>query len=275
MRICLFLLLLWGFGVGAVAGDPVRRDFSFAVFGDSRPWGNKPIPDVCKKIVADIERQRPALIFHTGDFIYGYNDTPSQLLNEYAQAKAVFSAFSAPLIIAPGNHDYFSADSERLFHQYTRQAPYFSLDKEGCHFIVLNTEIKGQKGVITGAQWEWLKNDLAQAKTARAIFVFLHIPLFASTSPRRSATGPEYTWFSSEKNRDRLAALFAQYKVHTVFAGHNHLYFKTRHSGVNYVVTGGGGAPLYAKPSRGGFYHWVLARVTENGVSLSVRRDFP
>jgi acid phosphatase type 7 len=39
--------------------------------------------------------------------------------------------------------------------------------------------------------------------------------------------------------------LFEKYKVSVVFAGHMHNYQRRIDNGITYIVTGGGGAPLY------------------------------
>jgi hypothetical protein len=45
--------------------------------------------------------------------------------------------------------------------------------------------------------------------------------------------------------RPLLDSLFQKHGVKLVFQGHDHLYYRTVRSGITYVVTGGGGAPLY------------------------------
>ena len=50
-------------------------------------------------------------------------------------------------------------------------------------------------------------------------------------------------------------------KVDFVFSGHEHLYLRQVVDGINHVISGGGGAPLYADDKDGGFYHFVLVTV--------------
>jgi hypothetical protein len=47
--------------------------------------------------------------------------------------------------------------------------------------------------------------------------------------------------------RQALCPLFEQYGVNIVFNGHNHCYERSVANGVTYIVTGGGGAPLYTE----------------------------
>ena len=51
------------------------------------------------------------------------------------------------------------------------------------------------------------------------------------------------------------------------FAGHIHTYAEATRDGVRYIITGGAGAPLYAREHPQAFYHHV--RVTVNGTDVS------
>ena len=46
------------------------------------------------------------------------------------------------------------------------------------------------------------------------------------------------------KETPRLVPMFEKYKVTAVFAGHDHNYQRHVKNGIQYIVTGGGGAPL-------------------------------
>jgi hypothetical protein len=81
--------------------------------------------------------------------------------------------------------------------------------------------------------------------------------------------------------RKILHPLFRQFGVTLAFEGHDHIYYRTQRDGITYVVTGGGGAPLYANivpPKAGDVYesvhHFCVADVTARGVRVRVyRRD--
>ena len=72
--------------------------------------------------------------------------------------------------------------------------------------------------------------------------------------------------------RDTLHQLFVQQNVTCVFEGHEHLYNRQERDGVVYVITGGGGAPLYANELKGGFYHYLRVDVTATGYTVAVKR---
>jgi hypothetical protein len=47
--------------------------------------------------------------------------------------------------------------------------------------------------------------------------------------------------------RDAWTPLFERYQVAAVFSGHDHCYERAERNGIRYVVSGGGGAPLYPR----------------------------
>jgi hypothetical protein len=59
-------------------------------------------------------------------------------------------------------------------------------------------------------------------------------------------------------------------KVTMVFAGHEHFYLRQTIDGIPHIITGGGGAPLYAKDEDGGFYHYIFVTVDGDKVKAEV-----
>ena len=56
--------------------------------------------------------------------------------------------------------------------------------------------------------------------------------------------------------------------VQGVFSGHIHLFHHRKVSGIDHVVSGGGGAALYATAEEGGFHHYTLCRVGPEGLEV-------
>ena len=54
------------------------------------------------------------------------------------------------------------------------------------------------------------------------------------------------------------------YNAFGIFS-HIHIYWYGEEDGVQMLITGGGGAPLYAPPDQGGFYHYVRLYMAANG----------
>jgi hypothetical protein len=83
--------------------------------------------------------------------------------------------------------------------------------------------------------------------------------------------------------RDRYSPLFEEFSVDMVFSGHDHNYQRTvplaraapAEDGVTYIVTGGGGAPLYDMDSvdwtavTRKAHHFVLIKIVGNSLRLS------
>ena len=65
-------------------------------------------------------------------------------------------------------------------------------------------------------------------------------------------------------------ALAQKHQVAYVFAGHIHAYSQAQRNGTAYVITGGGGAPLYTAGHPGAMYHYVQVRVEGTQVSMEV-----
>lgn len=95
-------------------------------------------------------------------------------------------------------------------------------------------------------QYEWLQGELAEAQESSAlVFVFLHPSPFSSSQHGR----PDDPLLGTPARV--LNDLFLRYGVSVVFSGHDHCYerslYRDAQTGVelNYVIAGGGGAPLY------------------------------
>ena len=67
-----------------------------------------------------------------------------------------------------------------------------------------------------------------------------------------------------------MIALFRKHPVRAVFSGHEHVYWRETHDGIDYFIAGGAGAPLYASPDRGGFSHYVIVRLSGDALTYDV-----
>jgi predicted phosphodiesterase len=257
----------------------------FAVYGDMRYPGHL----AHRAIVEALAREAPAVVFNTGDL----TDVGSEEANwqKYFEVTAPMGAISA-VVPALGNHDADhrgtgAAKTWKLFGVPASGPPgWTSLDLGGVHFVILSTN-----EMRDPSQRAWLADDLARARHhhARAIFAFCHEGPWA-----HGLHGG-----SSEMVRD-YAPLLAAAHVDVLFSGHDHIYERgtgaTPAGKLTYVVTGGGGAPLYnprcqaaSGPPPGDVpgplppcppsvavltkaYHYILVEVAPDGISLCPRR---
>lgn len=251
-----------GFHESRSAGQP----FIFAVAGDNRPSGGTVQPAVWNTIVGQMALENLDLSLNVGDMIYGAStDTLDQDVAKYDGFFAVTSQLTAgaPLYTAVGNHEMINYASNKTGYEQELTLPvnngagagtygeeYYSFDDGDTHFVSLCTEIPGQAGYVTGNQLQWLTQDLAQT-TKRWKVVFLHRPLFGFSGQHPAEPWADLTNVAGQQNRNALIALFKQDDVNVVFMGHEHYYFHHAQDGVQYVITGGGGAPLYPLPALG------------------------
>lgn len=196
------------------------------VYGDSRQGH-----DVHGEIIDQILVFNPKAVFHTGDLV-----TKGWLASEWKTFNEVTARLrkAAPFYPAQGNHEY---NSKLYFDNFElpNNERWYTVDIDQFHFIILDTNWH----IDTGSeQYEWLKQDLAKVNSKKKYnFVILHHPPFSSSVHEED----------EKKLRQSIVPLFEQYKVDIVFAGHDHCYERLNHNGIIYIVTGGGGAPLYGR----------------------------
>ena len=243
------------------------KPFHFVVMGDNRP-SYKCQPYVYYKITKQISDLKPDFIVSTGDIIAGYNDDPAVIDSMYQQFLDASKSISyIPLYIAPGNHEgIYEKNIRPIFLKYFKKT-YQSFTYDNSYFIILDTDEPNQKRQIAGKQLRWLKSQLNKAnkKGYKHIFVFLHHPLY----PKIEHIGNSLDKYPQE--RDKLAKLFKDKGVETVFAGHVHIYNDSVINGLHEIITGGAGAPLYAKTYKdGGFYHFLYITIDGNDVNYAI-----
>ena len=240
--------------------QPKDRTFRFVVLGDTRPHGDSedPItqPPQFKENIRAINLLRPDFVIDVGDLIRGYTDDPNLIIREWEDFDHTITAFKMPFHMVVGNHDVWNEESERIYNERYGQL-YYSFDFNGSHFIVLDSEQTHAMNNIGGEQLSWLEGDLAAHAEVNHMFVFVHKPL--------------WRYEESNWNAD-VHPLLARYGVRAVFAGHWHVYTKSKErDGVKYFITGGGGAEIVDPETLGGFYHFMHVSVGD-GVEYAVVR---
>jgi hypothetical protein len=218
-----------------------------------------PFPRLATDIFRELRLLRPEFVLYPGDAIFGYQDTREEMLRELDDFAALADTAAVPVYNAPGNHEMQSStEAVEALLEWGHDL-YGSFDFRRCHFVVLNTDEVALEGRISGEQLEWLREDLAAARGAKAVFVVMHRPM--------------HSWFQGDFNPDDAEVvhdLFRSHGVQAVFSAHDHFFYEERHDGIRYVTTGGAGGPLYTQPPAGGFAHYLLVTVQADETDFNV-----
>jgi hypothetical protein len=139
----------------------------------------------------------------------------------------------------------------------------------GCARVVV---LDGTTDFAPGSpQHSWLLGEMVSPDYAAAAWhlAVIHQPPFTASGHSDDRAVQQY-----------LVPLFEEHGVDMVFSGHSHCYERYRNNGVVYIVTGGGGAPLYplkddhAPPIReagAAVHHHVVIDLTPASAHLSAR----
>lgn len=228
--------------------------FNFVVLGDSRD-GENPSP-ILRQEMKEIKLLSPDFIIHTGDWV----SYPSkQGWKNFLKVMDI----GIPYYLVVGNHEVRDG-WKKLYKEMIKKPFYYSFSYENSYFIILNPYVKSYEK-IDSKQFNWLKSELRKGKKFDFIFVFVHEPLY----PVDGHIGRSLDRYPKE--RDKLANLLRKYKKKLiVFCGHEHLYSKSAINGLTQIITAGAGAPLYAPPEKGGFYHYLYLTVKGKRLSIAV-----
>ena len=209
----------------------------------------------------------------TGDLTYDAGEPQNFDPRFFTPYKDVIK--SKPSFPTMGNHDTYTAAGQPWLDAFYLPSNnpagterYYSFDYGNAHFVSLNVP---EDMAVSPEQQTWLVNDL-RSTTLTWKFVFFHVPPYSS-----SAHG------NAMAVRNSVSNLLEGHGVDIVFNGHDHDYERTTTrkdyypdgKGVVYVVTGGGGAPLYpAGVSPFTAYSASVFHVTQvqvNGNALTLR----
>ncbi|UCH33367.1 MAG: metallophosphoesterase [Armatimonadota bacterium] len=227
--------------------------FTFIVWGDNRCRAGALNSPTFARIIRDSNLLAPAFTVGVGDLISNAEETDLEWTREqWADFIAAVGRFDMPCMPVIGNHDLDGPQTSGMYEELVGPRRY-SFDFAGCRFIVLDSE---QEGGFGAEQFQWLSDRLAQGERPRHVFLFMHAPMFRA----------EAAW-------EPIHLLLRRFPVRAVFAGHEHIYCYDERDGIRYVITGGAGAPLRDPPERGGFYHYVIANVRGDEISLAVVRE--
>lgn len=205
-------------------------------YADKVPAGTRYYRETRGKLeeaVAKFKELRPTFVVELGDLIDAADsvDTEKRWL---AEIDAGFSAASADRHYVLGNHCVDELTKEEFLGAVGRERSYYSFDRGGVRFVVLDACFRGdgkpygrKNSVWTDAnipaeELEWLEGDLKGA--AGKVVVFAH--------QRLDGKGSHFV-----KNAEQVRrALEASGKVLAVFQGHSHQNDYREIGGIHYAT---------------------------------------
>lgn len=255
----------------AVSVDPIGKNgkMRIAVYGDSREGSA-----THRVLLEQMNRRNVDLIIHTGDVVRVAGDEPGWI----AHLSALFPLSSRrPILLALGNHEIWQpSDAKVNGLQQTMERmppPVDALAKQtGAPIAAFHVRV-GPVLIIsldsnsdlsaTAPQIKFLEEVLKRKGDAKFVFVcWHHGPL--SSGPHG---GHPYGSVSMR--------LMEKYGVTASIAGHDHVYERIIYNNITYLISGGGGAPLYQQrqivPGSKAFasaYNWTELTIDGDRVSL-------
>lgn len=234
----------------AACGEKKRAaGLDFAAYGDCRHQRG-----VHQEIADTIASTGSKFVLVSGDLV----DAPDepQAWDEFRDITKELR--KKPYYCAVGDHD---PGAKGLFQkELGMERLYYDKQEGDFHLFVLNSlgHFKEPE------QLEWLENTASRSTARHKIAVFHHAPY--SLQPRRAA--------QAEDLRPQIHPLLVKLKFCAVVCGHQHAFYTTLRDNVRYVVTAGGGAPLYSIDSSLGqpgdlsrkFFHFVGFKIAGNRI---------
>ncbi len=241
-----------------ITAPPKNKPFHFVAYGDNRTQ-----PDKHAAVLARMIQFNPDFIVQTGDQVADGNNEAQWAEFWKIAGKALSETAYYPSL---GNHERHGAP---YFRYFALPAEY-SFDYGDVHFTALDSNRPESENA---AQEAWLQNDLAAHQNAKWRIVFFHHTVYTCVDkPDRRV--------QSAARAKRLEPIFLAAHVQLVINGHDHDYQRHVAKGITYLVTGGGGAPLYevtpdtpfVKKAKKVHHHCELS---VNGDTISVRAVEP
>ena len=226
------------------------------IYGDSR---SNPI--IHKKLANTMLKHSPLAVFNTGDLVFSAKSTSDWqfFINATSELRKTVPYY--PII---GNHEKNTEELHKIFNLPNKKE-WYTINIQGISFIVLNSNETLKEG---SEQHIWLEGQLSESqKNDKFTLVLFHHPPFSSGTHRKDP----------KKARKHILPLLEKYGVDAVFSGHVHFYERIIYNKINYITTGGGGAPIHQVGERSPYsqkilrtFHFCELKIIDNKLHVSV-----
>ena len=181
--------------------------------------------------INSMKAEKPDFILEMGDF-----EIPDQKL---AYLVDIWNSYPGEKFHVIGNHEMDGGTSKAKAVEYLKmKGSYYSFDRRGFHFIVLDgndkksPDVKGYQQFIGPEQVEWLKDDLLKAE--HPVVIFSHQGL------SRVKGAEEFYGVENDKQIQEILTSHnsanPSYKVIACFNGHSHYDYAEKVNGIWYIT---------------------------------------
>ena len=254
------------------APKPDSRDpFTFTIYGDNRT------DDAAHaSIVRAISQSSADFLINTGDYV------------QMGSADALWQAFfdiegsllrSHCVFATVGNHELTDAQGTNYLRYFGPTVDSHGEDEKpklygsyrwgDARFFVLDA----MESFDEGPERAWLEDELARADAEPGL-----VWRIAVTHHGPWSAGPHGG--NERMLRAGIPALLEKHHVDLIVAGHDHIYERGQSGALRYVISGGGGAPLYpidgpvaSTRKAESAHHFVEATVKPDSLAIVAKRD--
>jgi len=226
---------------------PHRENTSIIVYGDTQSrhpleFWKKDTTSARRRVANRIAQLRPDLVINAGDLVD--RGGSASAWSTFDEENAWLREQGVPYYPVLGNHDFMGGSIAESLDNFFARFPhlerrrYYDLRVGPVAFLMLDTNFNKQADVEIRGQLRWMQGKLEKLErdaSVKLIIIVAHHPPFTNSV----SIGPNIRVIHFI-----LPLLSGNAKCQLFFSGHVHSYERFRVGGVNYIVTGGGGAPL-------------------------------
>ncbi len=218
-------------------------------------------------------------IFNSGDLVWDGKDPEHDAWDDFFKEIKPLVDMGITYYPIVGNHEHADPDDhtnggDNFFNLFDlpETEQYYHVDLYGIRFLALNSNIDISEG---SPQREWLIDKLDHIPSdIKFVIAIYHHPTFS--------TGHHGDDGDKTDLRSILHPLLVEKGVDIVFNGHDHAYEHLIADGINYIVTGGGGAILdqtqlsvgdyeYSEKFEGKKYHYCLLTIDGDTITIKAK----
>ncbi len=242
----------------AAAETAKPGNLRFVFFTDTHTQPELRAADGTAQAMRRIVELKPDFCIQGGDHCFDINAVPREramlLLDLYRRTEHALDGI--PVHHTLGNHDVFGTApaaaipatdplyGKKAFEQQYNSKTFYSFDRKGYHFIILDsvgiTPDGEFEGRVDTAQLTWLAADLAALAAGTPVVVVSHIPLVSAIGqykPDDRVAGKKHNYFLVDNSYDVLP-LFEAHNVIAVLQGHTHVNETVYWRNTPYITSG-------------------------------------